>query len=131
MVLEIAPIIDVVTVEVRPDVSTDDPITTNLCELSKSPLQFHGKLVQIHARVNPRGIEQGLFFVDSACSARVAMGTALEPLEGTYLNYLFGLYVRERRGFDVTLRGRLELQLVLGEQPAPYLKLQNALEISE
>jgi Carboxypeptidase regulatory-like domain len=129
VVLEIAPIIDVVTVEV-PDVRTNDPITTTLCELLKSPLQFHGKLVQIRARVNPPGIDTEPFFVDYACSAWVAMGTALEPLERTYLNYLFERYVGERRGFDTTVIGRFELQLVLSGQPAPYLRLQNVLDIS-
>ena len=131
VVLEIAPIIDVVVVTVEgPDVRTNDPITTTLCELLRSPLQFHGKLVQIHTRVNPPGIDTGPFFVDYACSAWVAMGAALEPLERTYLNYLFERYVLERRGFDATFVGRFELQLVLREQPAPYLRLQNVLDIS-
>jgi Carboxypeptidase regulatory-like domain len=129
VVLEIAAIIDVVTVK-GPDVRENDPITTTLCELLKSPLQFQGKLVQIQARVNPPGIDTAPFFVDYACSAWVAMGTALKPLERTYLNYLFERYVGERRGFDATLIGRFELQLVLREQPAPYLRLQNVLDIS-
>jgi hypothetical protein len=131
VVLEIAPIIDFVTVEGPREVRTNDPIPTTLCELLKSPLQFHGKLVHFHAHVSPPGIGIGPFFVDDGCSARVAVGTALEPLERTYLNYLFARYIGERRGFDVTLRGRFELQLILREQPVPYLRFQNVLEISE
>jgi len=80
-----------------PYVHTPDPNMTTLCELLKSPLQFNGKIVQVHAHVNAHvnapGIDSGRFFVDKTCSAWVGVGTSLEPLERTYLNYLFERYI--------------------------------------
>jgi hypothetical protein len=107
----------------------DSPIKTTLCDLLKAPLRFHKRIVQVHARAYPAGIDTGPSFVDETCSAWVAIGTPAEPLQRTYLNYLFGYCLKGRRGFEVIFTGTFELQLVIGGRPAPYLRLQDVLDI--
>ena len=134
VVLDVGPIADPVAIPFAGpgaafEAHADGPIMTTLCDILKSPLRFHQKIVQVHARAYPSGIDTGPSFVDESCSAWVGIGTPAEPLERTYLNYLFGYYLKERRGFEVTITGTFELQLLIGESPARYLRLRNVLDI--
>src|ERR1700737_2657777 len=110
----------------------DEPVSTPLCELVKSPMQFHGKLVRVHADVAPPGIDSGLALYDRSCSAwvNVSPGNKLRP-GMLYVNPFarerppfraeettgplteVERYLKEGRPFEATIVGRFDLQLTL------------------
>jgi hypothetical protein len=66
---------------------SEEPITTNLCELVKTPERFNGRLIQIRAEYVSKFQWEGL--VDESCSATLQVGIYhplddLKPDQGQY-----------------------------------------------
>src|SRR5690348_16227352 len=74
----------------------NEVIKASLCQMVKTPTDFHGRVVQVHADVIPPGIDTGPFLVDRNCSGWVAVKDWYQPVNRVpvsgqlYLLYIFG-----------------------------------------
>jgi hypothetical protein len=112
----------------------DGPIMTTLCDLTKSPMRFHGQMVKVHADVAPPTIDSGVALYDLHCSAWINISFGSTPSRAdskanSFANDLFHRYVSENRPFDATLTGRFLMQLMLAGQPVFYITLPDISDV--
>ena len=115
----------------------NEVIKASLCQMVKTPTDFHGRVVQVHADVIPPGIDTGPFLVDRSCSGRVAIKDWYQPVNRVpvsgqlYLLYIFGRHMRNMREFEATVAGKFELLLVPGGKQVFFFTVERVADLGQ
>ena len=104
--------------------------TVSVCELVKSPAQYHTRTVQVRGQVYPRTIDTPLTLGDSACDRSLRLDIERQKESNDEPAYRdFRHYLSELRVVETTVLGRFEMVLVPSEEPLLRLRLLRVTDV--
>jgi hypothetical protein len=108
-----------------------DAKNVSVCELAKNPRQFHGRTVQVRARVYPAMIDTNVALVDSTCDKSIPLDIGRQPAANNEPTYReFSRYLSEGRIVEATVSGRFVMILVPSQGPHLRLRLLRVTDVT-